>query len=285
MTLIWAEPEASFAASQRRHAGSGGSSLLDGRCLSGPCGGDGSGSRHSAAEAPGTARSSSGPGAMHALAKLTIAAQAGRGAHEDETDEELPPTDPTRQAQLDQYCVGAQPGVGPTRRPFSPRESQRLSAVQWAARSTMSQAYLALGRGDRYVGTIAQRVFHTPVDPGHASARVAAIRRKLDSVPIEAATCADPDCYRGGIMAYVTDDLSTMVLCPRTFTTSPGEMRRTLIHEAGHAAGIDASVTGNEEYCTETPSVDCNDPCGNLAGDSTSNVDAWAHFIECAASA
>lgn len=228
-------------------------------------------------------RSSCHPGS-HAFRGLPI--ETPHRAQRAQTEPEpTPATDPDRERQLEQYCVGAQPGVGPTRRSFTAREQQRLNAIRWAARSTTSRAYGALGWSDRYVGTIMQRVFHADVDTRTASGRVAAIRQKLDSIPIEAGTCADEDCYRGGVMAYVTNDLSTMVLCPRTFTTSPGEIRRTLIHEAGHAAGIDSSVQGVEEYCRESPSIDCDDPCGNLAGDATTNVDAWAHFIECAASA
>jgi hypothetical protein len=60
-------------------------------------------------------------------------------------------------------------------------------------------------------------------------------------------------------------------------------MRRTLVHEAGHAAGV-KSAGGDEPevYCKENSSG-CVDPRANLSGDLSQNVDAWARFIECAA--
>jgi hypothetical protein len=222
--------------------------------------------------------------ATHALEHFAIGAPGRARPEERGRDEEPPATDPTREALLDELCVRQDVGSGPARRPFTQRESQRLNAIRWAARSTTSRAYMVLGRGDRYLDTITNRVFHADIDVGRASSQVASIRQKLDTVPIEMGTCADADCHRGGVLAFTTDDLSTIVLCPRLFSTSPGEMRRTLIHEAGHAAGIDSSVTSDEQYCTETPGVDCQDPCAGLSGDATKNVDAWAHFVECAAS-
>lgn len=221
-------------------------------------------------------------GANHVLRHFSIASPLRARLAEGGPDEEPPPTDPTRQALRELLCVGQDVDSSPTRRPFTPQESQRMNAVRWAARSTTSRAYQALGRGDRYLDTVATRVFHTNIDAGRASSRVASIRQKLDSVPIEVAGCGDAPCRDPEVAARVTDDLSTMVLCPRIFATSAGQMRRTLIHEAGHAAGIDSSVTGDENYCT--PRVDCHDPCDNLRGDQSKNVDAWAHFIECAAS-
>ena len=143
---------------------------------------------------------------------------------------------------------------------------------------------MVLGRRDRYLDTVARRVFHADVDAARASRTVATILGALRTIPIEAGTCADEDCNRAGVMAHVTSDLSTVVLCPRFFLIGPGQMRRTLIHEAGHAAGIDASLAAaDEDYCTELPTIDCTDPCGNLSGRLDRNVDAWANYVECAA--
>jgi hypothetical protein len=64
----------------------------------------------------------------------------------------------------------------------------------------------------------------------------------LRSKPIVCGTCADEDCYTAGVVAHVTEDLTTVVLCQRFFRTSATQMRRTLIYEADHAAGVDASL-------------------------------------------
>ena len=98
-----------------------------------------------------------------------------------------------------------------------------------------------------------------------------------------AGTCADEDCNRAGVLAHMTNDLSTVVI-PRFFLVGPGEMRRTPIHEAGHAVGIDASLAAEDERCcVAAPTIECTDPCRNLSGILDRNVDAWAHYAECAA--
>lgn len=135
------------------------------------------------------------------------------------------------------------------------------------------------------MSTLAGRIFHVQdPDMDQITTTVSQILNNLRSKPIVCGTCADEDCYTAGVVAHVTADLSTVVLCQRFFQTNVIQMRRTLIHEAGHAAGVDASL-GNvaENYCSEN-SEGCVDPCSNLSGDLRQNVDAWARFIECAAS-
>ena len=89
-------------------------------------------------------------------------------------------------------------------------------------------------------------------------------------------------------MAYTEDDLSGVIICPRFFLQNVTQMRRTMIHEAGHAAGIDAAMVytdrNPERYCEGSDVVECRDPCSRLASTNLlENVDAWALFTECAA--
>jgi hypothetical protein len=156
--------------------------------------------------------------------------------------------------------------------------------VKYAARSLTAQALQALSRDDPYLATVASRAFHVPdPDMGQVSSIVSGLLDALRSKPVLCGTCSDEDCNRGGVVAHVPTDLSSIILCPRFFLLDVGEMRRTLIHEAGHAIGIDSSL-GNtpEDYCKEGE-TDCTDPCSNLGNDLRQNVDAWSRFIECAA--
>lgn len=190
----------------------------------------------------------------------------------------------TGQVADDPYCLHTTPGVDAERCEFTPKQQHTLSAVSYAARSLTSQALVNLGRGDTYMTTLAQRIFHVQ-NPSMDSLKstLSQILANLRSKPVVCGTCADKACYTSGVVAHVTEDLSTVVLCQRFFLTNVTQMRRTLIHEAGHAAGVDASL-GNEveRYCDEN-SEGCVDPCSNLTGNLTQNVDAWARFIECAA--
>jgi hypothetical protein len=190
---------------------------------------------------------------------------------------------PTAQDADDPYCLHLRPGTGPERCQFTDKQQRTVSFTQFAARSITADALMNLSRGDPYMSTLAARIFHidTP-DVGQIRNTTAAILEKLRSTPIVCGTCADESCYQAGVVAHVTDDLSTIVICQRFFLTSLTQMRRTMIHEAGHAAGIDSSNTGPENYCEET-ATGCVDPCENLSGDLRQNVDAWARFIECAA--
>lgn len=198
------------------------------------------------------------------------------GSNAANPDQVLPADDP--------YCLHMRPGEGSEHCEFTPKQHQTLSLVRYAALSLTSQALMNLSRGDPYMTTLARQVFHA-LDPDMNQIRstTAQVLDNLRSKPVVCGTCADADCYEAGVVAYVTDDLSTIVLCQRFFLTSASQMRRTLIHEAGHAAGVKSSLTNVlEMYCPED-SEGCVDPCSNLTGDLTQNVDAWARFIECAA--
>ena len=184
----------------------------------------------------------------------------------------------------DPHCLHMRPGEGSDRCEFTPRQQHTLSFVHYAALSLTSQALMNLGRGDPYMAALAARIFHVQSpDMEQIASTTSQILINLRSKPIVCGSCADENCYQAGVVAHVSNDLSTVIICQRSFQTGPIQMRRTLIHEAGHAAGVDSSLTDvSEAYCPES-SESCLDPCSNLTGDLSENVDAWARFIECAA--
>jgi hypothetical protein len=193
------------------------------------------------------------------------------------------PSQTPNQDAMDAFCIGVEPGQGSTRCEFTDRQAHTVSAVKFAARSLTGQALQALGRGDPYMSTVASRAFHiSDPDMDQVSVTTAGLLDALRSKPVVCGTCSDADCNQGGVVAHVPPDLSSIILCPRFFMLSAVEMRRTLIHEAGHAIGIDSSLGDTrEDYCKEGES-DCTDPCSNLGNDLRQNVDAWSRFIECA---
>ncbi|HKC65844.1 MAG TPA: hypothetical protein VKB86_19530 [Pyrinomonadaceae bacterium] len=182
-------------------------------------------------------------------------------------------------------CVGA---TGPPKCEFTEHQQRTLLAVRYDARSVAQRALSAISRGDTYMATVAARVFHIS-DPnmGEIGNTVAGILDRLRDVPLSCGSCTDDTCKEAGTPAYTENDLSHIVICqPRFFAQNLVQQRRTLIHEAAHAFGIDAARAARgdmEHYCHEDSGVECTDPCGNLTGDLRQNVDAWARFIECAA--
>jgi hypothetical protein len=176
----------------------------------------------------------------------------------------------------------------PPRCQFTARQRRILSLVGYDARSVTSRALVAVSSGDAYMATLARRIFKvSDVDMREVADTVARILDRLRALPLACGSCGDEDCNTAGVVAYTEPDLSGVVVCqPRFFAQNLVRQRRTLIHEAGHGAGIDQGrVTqgGAEHYCREDSGVECTDPCGNLFGDLRQNVDAWARFIECAA--
>ena len=176
----------------------------------------------------------------------------------------------------------------PPRCHFTSRQERLLSVVRYDARSVTSRALLAVSSGDPYMATLARRIFQvSDVDMQAVADTVASILDKLRTLPLACGSCGDDGCNEAGVVAYTEDDLSGIVICqPRFFANNLVQQRRTLIHEAGHGAGIDQGRVKQgraESYCREDSSVECADPCGNISGDLRQNVDAWARFIECAA--
>lgn len=181
-------------------------------------------------------------------------------------------------------CIGSQ---GPPQCTFTQRQQHVLTAVHYDALAVTSRALMGVSSGDPYMATLARRIFHVQaIDMQAVGNTIASILDRLRNVPITCGSCTDDTCNTAGVNAYTKDDLSGIVICqPRFFANNLTVQRRTLIHEAAHAAGIDQARVAqarNEQYCREDPIVSCADPCGNLSGDLRGNVDAWARYIECA---
>lgn len=206
--------------------------------------------------------------------------QAGEG----DGGAEPPMSEARREEMTRRMCLGVEPGPGIDTTEFTPRERARVTALRYAAEGILGRAVQALGTGDPHLRRVARRIL--AVENADLSALAGTLSRilgRLRSVPIQAGTCRDATCNVRA-QAYVPDAMDRIVICPRFFLTSPTQERRTLMHEAGHAAAIDdAPNYEHPDNCAETPSVDCVDPCGGVSGDRTRNVDALARFAECAA--
>jgi hypothetical protein len=200
--------------------------------------------------------------------------------------------------------------TGPPVVDFSDHERRLVQASLWAARSKASRATNNLGRGDRYMSTLAARLLHeTTPDQDELAATAHRIHEALMNTPYEKGTCANQLCTteRDGrregaaIMAdadvdHVTHTADTITICPFFFDPSHtiSELVRTWLHEAGHVARIDDPPPGqpyvHPPNCDTqrglspgcpTP-YDVDDAC---PGGDKHNVDNWAYFVDRAASA
>ncbi|HEY6136194.1 MAG TPA: hypothetical protein VI670_00350 [Thermoanaerobaculia bacterium] len=183
-------------------------------------------------------------------------------------------------------CIGIAPGTGPVRRNFSPAELARVTAAASAAQNVIGRARLrfAIGGGD--VGRLALRHFGAPeLQPNLFDSTTTRIALALRRTPRICGTCFDEGCNERGRthQAYVPNDLGSMVICPIFFRSTPAEMRHTLLHEAGHAAGVDDQPNySHPANCAESATLDCG-ACAYVAGDRRRNVDVWANFLQCLA--
>ena len=185
-------------------------------------------------------------------------------------------------------CLGDRYNVGPPSRAFTPREQSIVSATRWAALSLAGRAVQALSSHDRYMATLARRIFHEPnPDLEELAATAARIHDALASTPVVCGTCTNPVCgHAAGGSPLADADNGIITICPYFFHESHSllQQRRTWLHEAGHIAGIDDPPPGtpytHPANCPVQTEGTCEDPCpqGNK-----NNVDAWARFIECVA--
>ena len=196
-------------------------------------------------------------------------------------------------AQLrEQLCFGVT-GPGPTRCEFTPSQNRKVVFSLFAARGVAGRALQNLGGHDPHLQRLAARIFN--VASPDMNALIGTTQRIVAALnlPVRCGTCHDPTCNPaapGGTgsttqaAAYVPDDLGSIVICPFFFSLSVMQMRRTILHEAGHAAGIDARP--DYQHPTNCPenSSDCIDPCAGIS-DRLHNVDVWTRFLECAAAA
>jgi hypothetical protein len=180
-------------------------------------------------------------------------------------------------------CLSPASWTGPAECEFTPSQESRLIATKSDARWLTSQALLGVSSGDRYMVTLARRIFQVG-SPGMTAIadRIQLVLGALQNMTVTCGTCADTTCNQPGIASYVTSDRSSLVICPRYFLLDGTNKRRTLIFEAANIAGIDPSGANAGRFCRDTAAVECQDPCGNLAGNLTRNPDALARYIECA---
>jgi hypothetical protein len=134
--------------------------------------------------------------------------------------------------------------------------------------------------GPEFAHRVALRVF-TDAPPSPAS-----LKGILDqmagilgggALQFAGATCGDPECESPGshAAAYEAGLGQPVRLCPRAFLPSyQPELRRTVIHEVVHLAGIDIDPNVVERYCMSPGR--CDTPC-----QSTKVADAWSTFIDC----
>lgn len=107
---------------------------------------------------------------------------------------------------------------------------------------------------------------------------ITSISDSLKATSIECGTCQDEGCNRG-LLAYVPPGRSLMVVCPPFFMDEIHKVEltpRTLIHEAGHLAGVN-TPSRDEMYCHQGE-ITKDDKCPVV--DAIHNADAWAHFID-----
>lgn len=203
--------------------------------------------------------------------------------------DEAPRTEPRRlptpEEQREELCIGITPGEGPERFTFNDRQRHILRIINSSAGRVISMALTALNVRDRYVQTLANSIFgRSDLRYTFFEEKIRQIREKLENATFEGGTCYDESCYSAGVVAHAIPESNTIVLCRAFFRLNTTQMRRTLIHEAAHNAGIDEERVNEfkpEFYCREDTSS-CHEVCNNLT-DPLKNVDAWAHFIECVA--
>lgn len=216
------------------------------------------------------------PGSWYSRARLLQRQMASGG------DAASAMSEAERERLRNALCIGVEAGEGPTRCEFDDRQERRVAAARNAARRLASKAARALDSGDRYVRDMARRMFAIEsLDVPAMVSTISAIRGALDTKPVVCGTCSDEVC-NDAPAAYVPDDLGSIVICPFFFSLSIGQWIRTMLHEGGHAVGIDAMPDYvHPPNCVETDAVLCDDPCAGVP-DRLHNVDVWARFIECA---
>lgn len=179
----------------------------------------------------------------------------------------------------------------PPRCTFSAKRQGIVSELKSAALESASRAEARVHAGGAGVAAAAARIFNltTPPDLPAMADTIERIAATLRIKPIVCATCGDKLCQqeRGDspVPAVVPNTLEHIIICPAFFSPEATYIyrRRTLLHEAGHALGIDDAVEyTHPPYCSKEDHA-CANPCPD--GSDLRNVDAWAWFIQCVDSA
>jgi hypothetical protein len=174
---------------------------------------------------------------------------------------------------------------------FSAQRQGVLTEVTSAALASAARAETRVRAGGADVAAAATRIFNlsTPPDLPAMADTISRIAATLRARPRVCATCGDKLCQqeRGDapVPAVVPKDLQSIIICPAFFSPDATYIfrRRTLLHEAGHALGLDDAVKyEHPPYCSKEDHA-CANPCPD--GSDLRNVDAWAWFIQCVDSA
>jgi hypothetical protein len=187
------------------------------------------------------------------------------------------PSDP----ELEVRCISPSAANRPPQCVLAP---EQVAAVETAKSDAQSRVRRALTRagtgaaGRRYALETARRVFTGPLPThGFILSTLTAMDGFLQGSTVQFAgrSCGDPTCNGLGVLVYVTGPGQPPIyVCPRSFLPGGGvELRRTVIHEVAHLAGIDVDLSQPETYC---PQYDCSRPCRGVGV-----ADAWALFIDC----
>jgi len=187
-------------------------------------------------------------------------------------------------------CANEPDASKPATKPFTQRELSHAMFGLINARSIASQAYMNLAHRDPYHLKKAGKTFQQPVSFETLDQNVGKIKSVLDGLAINqnvlAATCDEKQCNDGthNFVAVTLDYLSAIWLCPFFFMQPGRTLATTFLHEAGHMANIDVNwQPGNERYCRQDDTIECDNICPLQGENLLENVDAWMRFIYCIA--
>ena len=181
-------------------------------------------------------------------------------------------------------CFGERVDDTKARCQFSDRQRTFVRIVREHALRRCARAIRAINMPglEGEVKRKAKEYFHLDVKLSEKTKRtlirtITAISDQLKNTPIECGTCQDEGCNRG-LLAYVPPGRGLLVLCPPFFMDEILKVHltpRSLIHEAGHLAGVN-TPSRDEMYCHQGE-ITKDDKCPVV--DAIHNADAWAHFI------
>lgn len=202
----------------------------------------------------------------------------------------------TKSPRTEWPCLNDPDPSYPPRCDFTHQEESQVYFSLFEARTRASLAYMNLAHKDPYDLEFSKRTVGEDITFDILDKKVSVILEKLRSLRLNEnlirGTCDEPQCRikhpRGtyGVAAAATlePELTTVAICPFSFTLPKGQLALSLLHEAGHMDRIDPSLNNDERYCSdEAEPVNCHDACPNRPkGESwLKNVDAWARLICC----
>ena len=179
-------------------------------------------------------------------------------------------------------CLGEPVDDTKARCQFSKAQSNMLRIVKQSAVRTCTSAIAAINMpgNENRVRQIAKDYFHLDIKLSEKTKRaliktIKTISDNLEHATIECRTCQDEHCNRG-LIGFVEPGRTVLTLCPPFFDSTKVHLAPiSLLHEAGHLAGVNAP-TRDELYCHQRATPE--DKCPVV--DAIRNADAWAYFID-----